>query len=302
MPVPRITLWALSGTAAPSECGAPPRASGAHPRRQGWRPVTRQAALSTRWYLRRLWAWRRGRRPAAAAPAAPPMRRGGSAPAKHMRPWSGVVTLEHGSQRACRISTLGRFDGGGTPGGADGGTGMRGGMFIAALYTSSSSSSPSEPSSMGPAPSSCERKKSLTASSRLPSALCRKNWACSGGQPVRSANSATCASISRKRPLSRRSSSLSPQKTRTSDFISEGLRQPTNLQRGLVSGHNINRVFPPFSGHTGTTEYHLFFSHLVPLEYPLLYTFFPRLSCQIYTSHPFRGSGDRWVTRDCASG
>ena len=34
-------------------------------------------------------------------------------------------------------------------------------------------------------------------------------------------------------------------------------------------------MFPPFSGHTGTTEPHLFFSHLVPLQYPLLYTFFP---------------------------
>ena len=202
MPVPRITLWALSGAAAPSECGAPPRASGARPRRQGWRPVTRQAALSTRWYLRRLWAWRRGRRPAAAAPAAPPMRRGGSAPAKHSDAaverrrdaWEGAR-----EQRACRISTLGRFDGGGSAAGAEGETGMMGGMFISASsssYPSSPSSPPSEPSSIGPAPSSCERKNSFTASSRLPPALCRKNWACSGGQPVVATNSATCSSIS----------------------------------------------------------------------------------------------------------
>ena len=50
--------------------------------------------------------------------------------------------------------------------------------------------------------------------------------------------------------------------------------QPTS-RGGVVSGHNKNRVFAPFSGHTGTTEPHLFFSHLVPLQYPLLYTFFP---------------------------
>eukprot|EP00964_Phaeocystis_antarctica_P042723 scaffold24495_cov86-Phaeocystis_antarctica.AAC.2 len=59
----------------------------------------------------------------------------------------------------------------------------------------------------------------------------------------------------------RKSSSLSPQKTPTSNFISGGLRQPTNLQRGrVVSGHNKNRVFSPFSGHTGTTEPHFFSS------------------------------------------
>jgi len=43
---------------------------------------------------------------------------------------------------------------------------------------------------------------------------------------------------------------------------------------GVVSGHNKKN--PPFSGHTGTTEPHLFFSHLAPLQYPLLYTFFSR--------------------------
>ena len=76
---------------------------------------------------------------------------------------------------------------------------MMGGMFISASsssYPSSPSSPPSEPSSIGPAPSSCERKNSFTASSRLPPALCRKNWACSGGQPVVATNSATCSSIS----------------------------------------------------------------------------------------------------------
>ena len=106
---------------------------------------------------------------------------------------------EHGSQHACRISTLGRFDGGGSAAGAEGETGIMGGMFISASsssYPSSPSSPPSEPSSIGPAPSSCERKNSFTASSRLPPALCRKNWACSGGQPVVATNSATCSSIS----------------------------------------------------------------------------------------------------------
>ena len=100
--------------------------------------------------------------------------------------------------RTCRISTLGRFDGGGTPAGMEGDTGMRGGMSISASssssYPSSPSSSPSDPSSMG-APSSCDRKNSLTASSKFPPALCRKNWACSGGQPVRSENIASCSSI-----------------------------------------------------------------------------------------------------------
>ena len=63
--------------------------------------------------------------------------------------------------------------------------------------------------------------------------------------------------------------------------------------------------FPPFPGILERTN--LIFIYLAPLQYPLLYTscfthiFYSWLSCQIYSSHPFRGSGDRWVTRDCAS-
>ena len=79
--------------------------------------------------------------------------------------------------------------------------------------------------------------------------------------------------------------------------------QPTSREGGVDSGHDKSRVFfplfraywnhptsffPPSGPSSVGTPY---FAHI----------FYSWLSCQIYTSHPFRGSGDRWVTRDVTS-
>ena len=98
--------------------------------------------------------------------------------------------------------------------------------------------------------------------------------------------------------------SLSPQETPTSNFILGGLRQPTYLQRGGVdSGHDKSRVFSPL--------FRAYWNHPTSFFPPsgpssvgtpyFAHIFYSWLSCQIYTSHPFRGSGDRWVTRDVTS-